>query len=161
MSLFGWIAKKGVETAADAAVPGLGTIGGKIWDLIKPILPWLILAALLFGLHLWDRGRYADARVTKAVGRYEASMKTATERINHARAVLAGADDALKRQNASILAQAKAQADAMNNARKLLAAADKRDIGRHAQIASLQSAAARPIDGTPCKSLPEVDSQWH
>ena len=131
-----------------------------IWRFAKPLLPYIAVILFVVGLlSAYGHREYGRGK-TAEVAKYQPAMDRATARMAKAMRALKDADDAIKLQNASILAHAKAEQAALANASKIRAEADKRDIGRKAQIVSLTAAAARPIAGPPCDSIAEVKDSW-
>jgi hypothetical protein len=150
-----------VRRFADAAVPGSGVAIG-ILQRLKPLLPYILglIAIVALAILLW-RAPWAEGRQRAAdAAKYQPAMDRAAARMVKAEAALRDADEAIKRQNASIKTHADAERRALAEASRLRAEADKRDVGRKKQIASLQVAAARPIPGPPCESIAEVKDAW-
>jgi hypothetical protein len=148
-----------IAGAADVVAPGSGVLI-KLWGWIRPLIPWLLLAAgIAAGLLYVDHRGYSRGEADK-VAEYKPVLDRALHREQIAIRSLTSAGNALRVQGASIKAQGAAEAIKLAEAQRAITAAHRLDAGRNAVIAKLRASAAKPIPGPPCEASPITKEAW-
>lgn len=146
-------------TAANAILPGSGILV-KLWSWIKPLLPYLAIAAAVVALLVWiDHRGYARGRAA-IVAKYQPKLDKALA------AELAGVRSitvlraAIDQQNASIRTLSRMETDRLAAAQAALAVARSHDRARAVQIARLTASAGKTIPGAPCEASQAAKDAW-
>jgi hypothetical protein len=148
-----------IAGAANVVAPGSGILI-KLWGWIRPLLPWLLLAAgIAAGLLYVDHRGYSRGEADK-VAKYQPVLDRALKREQFAAKSLTSASNALRVQGASIKALAAAEAVKLAEAQRAIAAAHRLDAGRNATIAKLRTSAAKPIPGPACEASAATKDAW-
>lgn len=146
-------------TAANAVLPGSGILV-KLYSVLKPILPWLALAAGIASL-LWAIERHGEAKGRAAeAAKLQPKLEQALQAEQVAAVSIGRLRSALDDQNASILAAKQAQDTAIAASAKLAADGRARAARDADTIAALRASAAKPIAGSPCAPSAKAQELW-